>query len=439
MLSRYCAYPDFPSLRHNKYFRSCWEKQVAGVILEDRLDTPRRYWREASLKRAAIEDLHAEEAAASFITAWKDVWHPLSAKTMQKLSAAQVMIGAAVVLKKRYGQTWPAHCCLELFGAPGMLVKAPLPKTALGFLLMHTSSHWFLLCAKSGRTVVYDGYKQTDETLMQSLVHEGQQRLEQLGFPMVRPKILPGRWQHDSWSCGWHLLQTIRLICEGVISVDVQSSLPPLEHGALAKDINALALTMGLEGCIDVEAGGEAGVEPTIEGESATPRRQTTKATSNDSKDADYEKWTVKQLRAALERHGQPKTGRKAELLSRWKEFKEGGQEQQGLLQQCEQLLPDILAKVDVDRFTYRQLTEHMERTLDLEPHSLESIRPQLKAAVTSYLSREQGGPQSIRVSGRRKADGILREFTWANPEKAKAEGADERASLSAEIKRLTF
>ena len=83
MLSRYCAYPDFPSLRHNKYFRSCWEKQVAGVILEDRLDTPRRYSREASLQRAAMDDLHAEEAAASFITAWKDVWHPLSAKTAE--------------------------------------------------------------------------------------------------------------------------------------------------------------------------------------------------------------------------------------------------------------------------------------------------------------------------------------------------------------------
>ena len=55
-------------------------------------------------------------------------------------------------------------------------------------------------------------------------------------------------------------------------------------------------------------------------------------ATSNDSKDADYEKWTVPQLRAALQQHGQPKTGRKAELLSRWKEFKERGQEQQGLL-----------------------------------------------------------------------------------------------------------
>ena len=141
---------------------------------------------------------------------------------------------------------------------------------------MRTSSHWFLLCAYSGRTVVYDGYKQTDETLMQSLVQEGQQRLEQMGLPAARPEMLPGRWQHDSWSCGWHLLQTIRLIC-GVISVDVQSSLPPLEHGALAKDINAVALTMGLEGCIDSEAGGEAGVEPTIEGEPATPRRQTTK------------------------------------------------------------------------------------------------------------------------------------------------------------------
>ena len=165
-------------------------------------------------------------------------------------------------------------------------------------------------------------------------------------------------------------------------------------------------------------------------------------ATSNDIKDADYEKWTVPQLRAALQRHGQPKTGRKAELLSRWKEFKERGQEQQGLLQQCEQLLPDILAKVDVDRFTYRQLTEDMERKLDLEPHSLESIRPQLKAAVTSYMSRKQGGPQtSITVSGRRKADGTLRIFTWGcwtNPEKAFALGAAERASLSADIKRLS-
>ena len=124
--------------------------------------------------------------------------------------------------------------------------------------------------------------------------------------------------------------------------------------------------------------------------------------TSNDSsKDAEYEKWTVHQLRAALQRHGQPKTGRKAELLSRWKEFKERPQGlPQGLLQQCEQLLPDILAKVEVDRFTYRKLTEDIERKLDLEPYSLESIRPQLKAAVTSYMSREQGGPQNSHSVG---------------------------------------
>ena len=52
------------------------------------------------------------------------------------------------------------------------------------------------------------------------------------------------------------------------------------------------------------------------------------------------------------------------------------------------------------------------------------------------------GGPhKSITVSGRRKADGILRKFTWGswtNPEKAFALGAAERASLSAEIKRLS-
>ena len=133
------------------------------------------------------------------------------------------------------------------------------------------------------------------------------------------------------------------------------------------------------------------------------------------------------QLRAALQRHGQPKTGRNAELLSRWKEFKERGQEQQGLLQQCEQLLPDILANVDVDRFTYRQLLGDMERKFDLAPHPLEIIRPQLKTAVTSYMSRKQGCPhKSITVSGRRTAYVILRNFTWGcwtNPEKAFALG----------------
>ena len=101
--------------------------------MEDRLDTPCRYSREASLKRAVMEDLHAEEAAASFITAWKNLWHPLSAKTMQKPSAAQAMIGASVRLEEMYGKMWPAHCCLELFGASGLLVEAPLPKPALGF------------------------------------------------------------------------------------------------------------------------------------------------------------------------------------------------------------------------------------------------------------------------------------------------------------------
>ena len=168
--------------------------------------------------------------------------------------------------------------------------------------------------------------------------------------------------------------------------------------------------------------------------------------TSNDSsKDAEYEKWTVKKLRAALQQHGQPKTGRKAELLSRWKKFKEHHQGlPQGLLQQCEQLLPNIIAKVDGERFTYSDLTENIEQQLNLERYSLDSIRPQLKAAVTSYMSREQGCPQkqtSLTVSGRRKSACILDSFTWgcsANSEKARAEGADERATLASEIKRLS-
>ena len=57
-------------------------------------------------------------------------------------------------------------------------------------------------------------------------------------------------------------------------------------------------------------------------------------------------------------------------------------------------------------------------------------------------MSRKQGGPHtSITVPGRRNVDGILRNVTWGCwtiTEKAFALGAAERASSSAETKRLS-
>ena len=66
------------------------------------------------------------------------------------------------------------------------------------------------------------------------LIGTGRTQLLQMGFP-VQPgdgRKLPGLWQYDSGHWGWLLLHTNQRICEGSISFENHSSLPPLDTAA---------------------------------------------------------------------------------------------------------------------------------------------------------------------------------------------------------------
>jgi hypothetical protein len=117
------------------------------------------------------------------------------------------------------------------------------------------------------------------------------------------------------------------------------------------------------------------------------------------------------------------------------------------LFQQCEQALPGILDAVKVDDFTYRQLVDELECRLQLEPGSLECIRPRLQATVRNLMEQQkvpEGTADQVAVQSQvslpwkcGKKARYFAQFTWATPEKTKAVGPEERASLSAQITKL--
>jgi hypothetical protein len=143
----------------NRYFRASWAKQVRGVICGDQIETDPRYYREACLREEAMADLAAEQAGESILMKWKDMWSPL--RVNREMDVAQVMVGAAAILQERYGKAWAASCRLTLYTDGAQLPRATpqtalpqycrldleqqLPKPSKAFMVMHTSSHWFLL------------------------------------------------------------------------------------------------------------------------------------------------------------------------------------------------------------------------------------------------------------------------------------------------------
>jgi hypothetical protein len=156
--------------------------------------------------------------------------------------------------------------------------------------------------------------------------------------------------------------------------------------------------------------------------------------------DAECKKTTVAQLRSLLQRYGLEKSGRKAALVLRWQEFL--ARDDTKLLQRCEQLLPKMVAAVDITKVSYRELAADLERELSLEPNSLQCIRPQLQAAVQGQVSL-LSGPDSpawscSSVAGRRSANLSAQYYTWEDLGKKRVEGPEERASLAAQIERLS-
>ena len=196
---------------------------------------------------AAAEQANLEGYAKNIFAQFKNKWTPIRDK--QNLGAAQVMFGAAAILQKHYGNTWPQFCRLGF--CPGeeesMRLAAQLPKPSLGFVVIHTGSHCVLLHADSQSSRCWVGGKGTICNVRSQLIGTGRTLLLQMGFP-VQPgdcRKLPGLWQYDSGHWGWLLLHTMQRICEGSISFENHSSLPPLDLPPL--DTAALATTTSFD------------------------------------------------------------------------------------------------------------------------------------------------------------------------------------------------
>ena len=241
-MRRYLAPPDYPSFRGDAYFRAMWEKQVGEVILEDKLETPKRYWREAEL----LEELAAERVAEHLASKWKDVWTPPVVGC--KLDAAQVMVGAAAILQRSYGKTWPACASLAL-AKDETLTQRPTQtlRPSMRFVILYSCDHWVLLCSVSRRTLFYDGYKKMDNLAKQKILREAKKMLVGMGQPAEYIEMVAGHWQTDPWSCGWILLQIIRNICQGMLPEVGESYAPKLDHVALAEYLNIAAADIGFQ------------------------------------------------------------------------------------------------------------------------------------------------------------------------------------------------
>ena len=60
-LARRLAFPDFPSLTGNTFFKRAWAAQVQDIIVRDRVDTERRYAMEAELMKECEEDARRQK------------------------------------------------------------------------------------------------------------------------------------------------------------------------------------------------------------------------------------------------------------------------------------------------------------------------------------------------------------------------------------------
>ena len=85
-------------------------------------------------------------------------------------------------------------------------------------------------------------------------------------------------------------------------------------------------------------------------------------------------------LRAALRKHGQVAGSklRKSDLEDIWKEYRKNTK----LLERCELKLPEIISAAQIKNIAYSELVKNLEFHFQMEPGSLESINPRLKAAV---------------------------------------------------------
>ena len=86
----------------------------------------------------------------------------------------------------------------------------------------------------------YDGEKEIDPIVMDRLLTNTARVLQLRGIGANKPRIVPGCWQHDSWTCGWLCLHVMECICLGQIKGDSMDPQPPLSAKAFTEDLNAV-------------------------------------------------------------------------------------------------------------------------------------------------------------------------------------------------------
>jgi len=189
------------------------------------------------LQRESLSDAIAEcpLSYATDVQFWQEWWTPL--RVGQQLNALQIMVSAAFITERSRGKGNVTIHPKDMI----LTVRDP----DMGFAVIHSESHWILLCSAGGTARYYDGEKSLDGSVLEKLACQGQKKLEAVGIPPALPEAIPGHWQYDRWSCGWFVLHGMRCLSDGLICMPGgqlgQHHMPPLDAPTMAVEINTWA------------------------------------------------------------------------------------------------------------------------------------------------------------------------------------------------------
>ena len=154
--------------------------------------------------------------ASIFVAPWKLCFGGFHGQ--RKLSAADVMIGAAGLAHQVLVDAWPVKARIILHPQDRepldlTVIKSigELPSPTFAFAVLQERYHWMLYASMPHASYGFDG---TDNPHLHKLCQSAQDRLRLHGFA-PHDITFPRKWiQTDGWSCGYHVLHVIRWLLQ---------------------------------------------------------------------------------------------------------------------------------------------------------------------------------------------------------------------------------
>ena len=192
---------------------------------------------------AFLGDL-SHQLAHRFLAPWRCSF--LGFQAHQPLSIADIMIGAAALAHRAFGELWPTRARLAVHpGGSGDVaaveLREALPRPDKNACVLQTPSHWMLLVDMGTCFYGLDGVGHPH------LAELSTSALADVSFfrPGGKPIEYPRLWcQEDDWSCGFYVLMAFSHFLSGV-AADAWL-FPPSGWDQFAQELNSAAVAIGV-------------------------------------------------------------------------------------------------------------------------------------------------------------------------------------------------